>query len=360
MSDIWFTLNFRDKNFKKYELIIHNCHECGDREIISFLVEIIENSQKRDFRIECSRYLLTEYYQGDNLLEIVNLKCKVLIENLLRDYLFKKNMKDIIGSTLTIDNYSEFAEKIYQNEIGVLDYYRDPIIIAQENKIARELIIKELYILQSNFGGHVDHELLIDKCNYYPRTLQNAIAALTSKGFITNDMGHNITHAGSMYVENNLLAPFNDKIFLIAACRDDIKGLIEKVYKPVVEEKLKFKLKFQESSEPKGSIHEDIWEYLEGCKIILCDLTYERPNCFIEYGYALAKNKHIILSVEESQGKTKDGYIRVPFDTQNQKYSFWKKEWFTNNDQENIEKFKEEIEERIRMKLQIIDSESNL
>jgi nucleoside 2-deoxyribosyltransferase len=166
-----------------------------------------------------------------------------------------------------------------------------------------------------------------------------------------------LSYSGLVFVEDKLLSPFNDKIFLVAACDEMIYKLIDEVYKPAVNQ-LGYELIFQERSEPKGTIHDDIWEYLEHSKLILCDLTLQRPNCFIEYGYALAKGKHIILCVEESEGKTNDGKMTVPFDTLTQKYSFWRKDWLTTETyREKIAEFRNEIQERIKMKLSILDAE---
>jgi hypothetical protein len=90
-------------------------------------------------------------------------------------------------------------------------------------------------------------------------------------------------------------------------------------------------------------------------------LTGQRPNCFIEYGYAFAKEKQIILCVEETEGKTEDGRINVPFDTMTQKYSFWKREWLSSEGFQNeLTNFKDEIKERLEMKLKIIEVESEI
>jgi nucleoside 2-deoxyribosyltransferase len=185
---------------------------------------------------------------------------------------------------------------------------------------------------------------------------------LVSRGFIEifSQGLFRLTYNGQTFVEEKLLSTYNNKIFLIAACEDEIDRLIEKVYRPAVEHETDYQLKFQEKSEPKGTIHEDIWDYIEGSKLIICDFTHSRPNCFIEYGYALAKEKHIILCIEEKEGKDKNNRLKVPFDTQPQKYSFWKREWLENNDLENLENYKKEIRERINMKLDIIDVQSEI
>lgn len=50
--------------------------------------------------------------------------------------------------------------------------------------------------------------------------------------------------------------------------------------------------------------------------------------------------------------------MTVPFDTLTQKYSFWRKDWLTTEThREKIAAFRNEIQERIKMKLSILDAE---
>ena len=52
--------------------------------------------------------------------------------------------------------------------------------------------------------------------------------------------------------------------------------------------------------------------------------------------------------------------LDLEFDTITQKYSFWEEKWFKNNDEAAIEKFKQELRERIEFKLKIIDAQSEI
>ena len=64
------------------------------------------------------------------------------------------------------------------------------------------------------------------------------------------------------------------------------------------------------------------------------------------------------MTIEKSDWKNKEGTIVAPFDTITQKYSFGQREWFedTAKHVEEIDKFKSEIKERIRSKLEIIEA----
>jgi hypothetical protein len=305
----------------------------------------------------CESGQLSKYHIGTN-------DYSSLIANLIRDYIFDKRVEDLNGRTISIESQSDFSRNIIKADNGILNYQRDLTIVAKENRFAREIMLRELYGRGPSFLNDI-----YKKCNFYEDTLRYAVEALKDREFIRP--GNNtlsLTYRGLTFVEDRfLLSPFRNRIFLIAACDDLIYKLIDEVYRPVVEEELakelevEYELKFQERSEPKNTIHDDIWEHLEHSKLILCDLTFQKPNCFIEYGYALAKGKHIILCVEESEGKTEEGRLKVPFDTQAQKYSFWKKEWLSGKDHKSdLIKFKDEINERIKMKLSIIDASSEL
>ena len=361
-ASLFLKMNYRDKSYAKY-VITAELNKFPDVYFVK--VDVISEDKRRyrasfdiQFNIDWVRDRFDDYEGFQATLG--SSENSPLIRNLIRDALAKTNLDNLNGKHIYITRGSEYDKRITLNTNGLLSMDLDPVIFATENKFARELILKELYALQS-LGGKTPRQGLKDKCHYFDLALNNAIEALFSREYIKSERDYlTLTYSGLIFVEDRILSPFNGKIFLIAACRDEIEQLIDKVYRPAVSE-LGYDLRFQEQSEPKNSIHDDIWEYIEGCKLILCDLSYKRPNCFIEYGYALAKGKQIILCVEETQGKTKNGYIKVPFDTQNQKYSFWSEEWLTEKKHKlKLENFKTEIKERVEEKLALLDVASEI
>jgi hypothetical protein len=185
-----------------------------------------------------------------------------LIESILREELAKKSIEELNQTRVFINKESDYIAKIFTNEVGILDLNRDPQNVAKENRFARELVLKELYNIQSSTGLSSLNQV-IEKCHYYDFTIRHAIDALIDKRFIDQVQQNTIklTYAGLIFVEDKLLSPFSDKIFLIAACNDEIYKLIDQVYQPAAKE-LGYELKFQERSEPKGSIHDDIWQYI--------------------------------------------------------------------------------------------------
>lgn len=360
-SDTWFEIKFRDSSFKKYAIIICNLQQSSDGHQVRVRI-FHDGNSVAGFTIEFTGSWISTIGAYSNFQEVLGTKeYSPLIANLVRDLIFGKILRNLNGMTISLHTASEYSKRVFSNENGILNFKRDPVIVAKENRFARELVLRELYSIQSGRGPS-SLKYVRDECSYYGNTIDNAIAALKDRGLIKEGNAETIrlSHDGLAFVENILISPFSDKIFLIAACRDDIYQLIDEVYNPIVNE-VGHKLIFQERSEPKDSIHDDIWEYIESCKLIICDLTHERANCFIEYGYALAKGKHIILCVEESEGKTEDGQMKVPFDTQNQRYSFWRREWLSEDKfKNNLVQFKNEIKERIEMKLGILNAHSEI
>ena len=64
-----------------------------------------------------------------------------------------------------------------------------------------------------------------------------------------------------------------------------------------------------------NTINEKILKHIELSEIIIADLTFERPNCYYELGYAHAKNKNVILTAEKG--------TRIHFDVSNYKVIFY-------------------------------------
>ncbi|KAA3662232.1 MAG: hypothetical protein DWQ10_02885 [Calditrichaeota bacterium] len=355
-----FEFPYRDRSYKKYNIEVFSITEVGfDGE--QFRINILQpdGEQVQIFRIEISRTWLL----GRQLL--TSGKHSPLLQNTILDFLYGKRIDHLPeNEVISFHTNSKYISSVFENEKNrILNYRRNPAITASENKFIRELMLRELYTAQVQEGNQ-DLAKLKRRCHFNDQALTNAINVLIDQDFVDypNQGYLRLKHSGYLHVENNfILSPYRNTIFLIAACRDEIYRLIDLVYKPIVEDQLGYDLKFQEKSEPKGTIHDDMWESIEQSKLILCDFSYKSPNCFIEYGYALKSQQHIILIIEESEGKKEDGSLNTPFDTLTQKYSFWQKKWLEQDCYGNeIEIFKTEIKDRIERKIAFIESETNI
>jgi hypothetical protein len=98
----------------------------------------------------------------------------------------------------------------------------------------------------------------------------------------------------------------------------------------------------------------EIINYLKDSLIIIADLTNERPNCYLEVGYAmgLGKNRNLILTAREDHRSDspnyKKGGPKIHFDLSGYDIIFW--------DPEDLENFKLRLERRIKYRQSTLDS----
>ena len=68
----------------------------------------------------------------------------------------------------------------------------------------------------------------------------------------------------------------------------------------------------------KGQTHKidsKVFEEIEKSGIIIADLSGERPNCYLEVGYALARQRKLILTAKKG--------VKIHFDISSYKINFW-------------------------------------
>jgi hypothetical protein len=88
-------------------------------------------------------------------------------------------------------------------------------------------------------------------------------------------------------------------------------------------------------------LKKEIIEYIEKAEIIVADLTNERPNCYLEVGYAMGldKYKNLIFTVREDHyfdsPNYKKGGPKVHFDVTGYDILFW--------DKSNLNEFKKNL-----------------
>ena len=100
-----------------------------------------------------------------------------------------------------------------------------------------------------------------------------------------------------------------------------------------------------------GLLKAEIIGFIEAAEIIVSDLTLERPNCYLEIGYAMGvdKFKNLILTVREDHfpdsKNHKKGGPKIHFDLAGYDILRW--------DPDDIDGFRKELEKRIRRRLAI-------
>jgi hypothetical protein len=98
----------------------------------------------------------------------------------------------------------------------------------------------------------------------------------------------------------------------------------------------------------------EIVDFIISSEIIVADLTNERPNCYLEVGYAMGLDKfrNLILTSREDHNQDSPNYQKdgpkIHFDLSGYDILFW--------DPKNIEEFKESLIRKIRRRLATIPS----
>lgn len=98
-----------------------------------------------------------------------------------------------------------------------------------------------------------------------------------------------------------------------------------------------------------GLLKSEIVNFIESSDIIVADLTNERPNCYLEVGYAMGLDKfrNLIMTSREDHNQDSPNYKKdgpkIHFDLQGYDILFW--------EEDNLDKFKEDLEKRIKRRL---------
>jgi len=200
--------------------------------------------------------------------------------------------------------------------------------IVGEQIRARRIILGELYA-----QSPMDISLLVSFHAWFPEdVIRSEIAGLRISEYARsiNPEGQDdprylaLTTKGREYFES-LTTMQTNTVFIIAACDADErlhqKEVLE-TYKAAIRS-VGLEPKFQEHEEPHKNIYVDIFDYIDACEFVIADITYQRASCYIEIGYALAKQKPVLLFVEEDYfNKEMNG--KVPFDLFATKYQTYK------------------------------------
>jgi len=94
-----------------------------------------------------------------------------------------------------------------------------------------------------------------------------------------------------------------------------------------------------------GLLASEIIAFIESADIIVADLTNERPNCYLEVGYALGagRSSHVVLTAREDHNPDspyhRPGGPKVHFDLAGYDILFWA--------QDNLNGFRDELVKRV-------------
>src|ERR1700730_3508453 len=132
-------------------------------------------------------------------------------------------------------------------------------------------------------------------------------------------------------------------IFVIIAASSELDPLYKEAIEPAIQGN-HLNPYLMVEREPSASITNEIVSRIEAAKLIVADLTHERPNCYYEVGYAQAKGKKVIFTAREDHDPRKPNRNpsdpKVHFDLDSYRISFWKGD--------NLAGLQLELSERIR------------
>ena len=125
------------------------------------------------------------------------------------------------------------------------------------------------------------------------------------------------SETGRSLIERSLIEPEN-KIFVIMQFGDEVlDSAYTGVIKPIGEE-FGFEVVRVDEIQDSGNISEQILENISVSKIIIAELSGERPNCYYEAGFAHALGKEIIFSIKEDD--------KIHFDLAGYRFMTWRTE----------------------------------
>ncbi len=103
-----------------------------------------------------------------------------------------------------------------------------------------------------------------------------------------------------------------------------------------------------------GLLYSEIVSFLEESDILVADLTNERPNCYLEVGYALGAGRfsNLVLTAREDHNADSTSYRpggpKIHFDLTGYEILFW--------EPDRLDAFRQELEKRVRRRQLIVST----
>jgi hypothetical protein len=157
--------------------------------------------------------------------------------------------------------------------------------------------------------------------------------------------------SSSAYEDDSVGLEPAEAFIIMALGRPDMESVCEQVLIPAIRSTGMRPTRVDKDD--KGELLKvEIIDSIERAQIIVADLTYERPNCYLEVGYAMGfgKKKHLILTVRKDHHHSSPRYDqdgpRLHFDLEGYQLLLW--------DPDDLPAFREELERRIKRRLAVL------
>jgi hypothetical protein len=118
----------------------------------------------------------------------------------------------------------------------------------------------------------------------------------------------------------------SSEVFVIMAANPALDPLYMKSIEPAIEAH-DLDAYLMTDREPSREIGSEILSRIASCRLVVADLTFERPNCYYEVGYADALGKKVVMLARRDHDPRRAGRQpddpKVHFDLDQQKFTFW-------------------------------------
>lgn len=329
---------YRDRDLNRVDVCLSDFHEDYNR-IYGIKGSLTSNSFFGSVVFEFDGMILNYFPQHkevrrDSLFELCSLLTKWLI--LTGQYRNFETINSAKCPRLRLRNVNRQGETdyVYRDEERTITLIHPFVqrFDIEEHQLTRLAIAESLYRVTAL------NESDVFKAASMPKTLVQAeLSGLIGANFVIarrkeGTMGvapsHDLslTLSGRNFYEQTVQRK-SRIVFIVAACEAPDKPLQKEVidtYKEAIRAPAGLEPIFQEHEEPQKNIYVDIFDYIDSCEFVIADITYERASCYVEIGYALAKQKPVLLFVDEDYfNNTMNG--RVPFDLFATKYQTYKR-----------------------------------
>lgn len=115
-----------------------------------------------------------------------------------------------------------------------------------------------------------------------------------------------------------------NELFVIMALRRETDGFWQEVVQPVADS-LSLKPVRIDKEETEVAVSEEILSSIRRALLVLCDLSFERPNCYFEAGYAKGCFRRVLFTARHDHNlrALPGGHFKVHFDLDQIKITWW-------------------------------------
>lgn len=132
---------------------------------------------------------------------------------------------------------------------------------------------------------------------------------------------------GIQSLRGSAQAPAGGHVFVVMGFHKELDVIYEEAILPAIKHfgLEPFRVDKEEFNE---TITQEILEKLRSCNFVVADLTYERPNCYYELGYAVGHQKRFVICAREDHDPRRPlrnpDDPKVHFDLDSHKITYWR------------------------------------